>query len=57
MKDFKKVFLFLSALLFTGCSTTKWEWLPPKDKTTVTPPFTKGDEMPSETIDVLKVSF
>jgi len=57
MKNFKKVFLFLSMLSLAGCSTTKWEWLPPKDKTIVTPPFTKGDEIPSETIDVLKVSF
>jgi len=57
MKNFKKIFLFLSLFLFAGCNTTKWEWLPPKDRTTAIPSFPKGDEEPSETIDVLKVSF
>ena len=45
------------AIFLTGCSTIKWEWLPQKDKTTITPPFTKLADEPSETVDVLKVSF
>jgi len=45
------------AIFLTGCNTTKWEWFPEKDKTTITPPFTKLADEPSETVDVLKVSF
>jgi hypothetical protein len=45
------------AIFLTGCNTTKWEWLPQKDKTMSTSPFTKNAEEPSETVDVLKVSF
>ena len=45
------------AIFLTGCNTIKWEWFPQKDKTTITPPFTKLADEPSETVDVLKVSF
>ena len=45
------------AIFLTGCSTTKWEWLPQKDRTMTTSPFTRSAEEPSETVDVLKVSF
>ena len=43
------------AIFLTGCNTTKWEWFPKKDR--VTPSFTQGAEEPSETVDVLKISF
>ena len=43
------------AIFLTGCNTTKWEWFPKKNG--VTPSFTQGAEEPSETVDVLKVSF
>jgi len=45
------------AIFLTGCSTTKWEWLPQKDRTMTTSPFARSVEEPSETVDVLKVSF
>tara|TARA_R100000656_G_C3925085_1_gene123640 strand:+ start:195 stop:410 length:216 start_codon:yes stop_codon:yes gene_type:complete len=45
------------AIFLTGCSTTKWEWLPQKDRTMTTSPFSRSAEEPSETVDVLKVSF
>jgi len=45
------------AIFLTGCSTTKWEWLPQKDRTMTTSPFARSAEEPSETVDVLKVSF
>jgi hypothetical protein len=45
------------AIFLTGCNTTKWEWLPQKDRTMLASPFTKSAEEPSETVDVLKVSF
>tara|TARA_B110001454_G_scaffold212518_1_gene229423 strand:+ start:868 stop:1083 length:216 start_codon:yes stop_codon:yes gene_type:complete len=45
------------AIFLTGCNTTKWEWLPQKDRTMTTSPFARGAEEPSETVDVLKVSF
>jgi hypothetical protein len=45
------------AIFLTGCNTTKWEWFPEKDRTTVSPPFAKSAEEPSETVDVLKISF
>jgi len=45
------------AIFLTGCNTTKWEWLPQKDRTMLASPFTKSVEEPSETVDVLKVSF
>ena len=45
------------AIFLTGCNTTKWEWLPQKDRAMTTSPFTKSAEAPSETVDVLKVSF
>jgi len=45
------------AIFLTGCNTTKWEWFPQKDRTMLASPFTKSAEEPSETVDVLKVSF
>ena len=45
------------AIFLTGCHTIKYEWFPKNRKTKVTPPFTNIEEAPSETIDVLKVSF
>ena len=45
------------AIFLTGCHTVKHEWFPEKGKAKVTPPFANLEEEPSETIDVLKVSF
>jgi hypothetical protein len=41
------IFIFL-----TGCSTTKWEWLPEKDKDNRRVGYQEGVK-----IDVVKVSF
>ena len=49
--------IIVLAIFLTGCHTTQFEWFPEKNKTKVTPPFTKAEEEPSPTIDVLKVSF
>jgi|TARA_R110000744_G_scaffold372655_1_gene484403 hypothetical protein len=49
--------IIVLAIFLTGCNTTKWEWLPPKDRTMTASPFTRSAEEPSETVDVLKVSF
>ena len=45
------------AIFLTGCHTFRYEWFPEKKETKVTPPFTKTEEEPSPTVDVLKVSF
>ena len=42
--------IVMLAIFLTGCNTTKWEWLPQKDKTMSTSPFTKNAEEPSETV-------
>ncbi|SVB60178.1 uncharacterized protein METZ01_LOCUS213032 [marine metagenome] len=49
--------IIVLAIFLTGCHTIKYEWFPKNKKTKVTPPFTKSEEEPSPTIDVLKVSF
>ena len=49
--------IIVLAIFLTGCHTFRYEWFPEKRKTKVTPPFTKVEEEPSPTIDVLKVSF
>ena len=43
------------AIFLTGCHSTRFEWFPDKKKEVV--PFSKSEEEPSETIDVLKISF
>ena len=45
------------AIFLTGCHTTRFEWFPKKDKTMPASPFSDNEEAPSETVDVLKVSF
>lgn len=49
--------IIVLAIFLTGCNTTKWEWLPQKDRAMTTSPFARSAEEPSETVDVLKVSF
>lgn len=49
--------IIIFAIFLTGCNATKWEWCPPKDKTMLTSPFARSAEEPSETVDVLKISF
>ena len=44
--------LTLILIFLTGCSTTKWEWLPEKDKDHYTTKYKEGVK-----IDVIKVSF
>jgi len=51
----KAFVLSLIFILCSGCHTTKWRWFPEKDN--FTSPFSKAEEEPSPTIDVLKVSF
>jgi len=43
------------AIFLTGCHSTRYEWFPDKNKEVA--PFSKSEEEPSETIDVLKISF
>ena len=45
------------AIFLTGCHSTRYEWFPEKKETGITPPLTNIEEAPSETIDVLKISF
>jgi hypothetical protein len=45
------------AIFLTGCHSTRYEWFPEKKETGITPSFTIIEEEPSETIDVLKISF
>ena len=45
------------AIFLTGCHTFRYEWFPQERETEVTPPFTKIEEEPSPTVDVLKISF
>ena len=45
------------AIFLTGCHSTRYEWFPEKKETGITPSFTNIEEEPSETIDVLKISF
>ena len=47
--------IIVLAIFLTGCHTTRFEWFPDKKKET--PPFSKLEEEPSETIDVLKIIF
>ncbi len=49
--------IIVLAIFLTGCHTFRYEWLPQKKETRVTPPFTKSEEEPSSTVDVLKISF
>ena len=49
--------IIVLAIFLTSCHTVKYQWFPEKEKRKVTPPFTNIEEAPSETIDVLKVSF
>ena len=45
------------AIFLTGCHSTRYEWFPEKKEIEITPPLTNIEEEPSETIDVLKISF
>jgi len=45
------------AIFLTGCHSTRYEWFPEKKETGITPSLTNIEEEPSETIDVLKISF
>ena len=45
------------AIFLTGCHSTRYEWFPEKKKIGIIPSFTNIEEEPSETIDVLKISF
>jgi len=45
------------AIFLTGCHSTRYEWFPEKKEIGVTSPLTNIEEEPSETIDVLKISF
>ena len=58
MKAFALSLIFI---LCSGCHTTKWRWFPEEDnlsrRNDIASPFTKVEEEPSSTIDVLKVSF
>ena len=49
--------IIVLAIFLTGCHSTRYEWLPKKGETRITPPFTNIEEAPSETIDVLKIIF
>jgi hypothetical protein len=56
MKLEKRIFSYFALTLIfiflTGCSTTKWEWLPEKDKDHYRAEYKEGVK-----IDVVKVSF
>ena len=45
------------AIFLTGCHITLYEWFPEKKEIGITSPLTNIEEEPSETIDVLKISF
>ena len=45
------------AIFLTGCHSTRYEWFPEKKEIGIIPSFTNIEEEPSETIDVLKISF
>jgi len=49
--------IIVLAIFFTGCHSIRYEWFPEKKETGITPSFTNTEEAPSETIDVLKISF
>jgi hypothetical protein len=59
MKLEKRIFnCFVLTLIFvflTGCSTTKWKWLP-KDKASYETKSGSWEEEP-QTIDVVRISF
>lgn len=45
------------AIFLTGCHSTRYEWFPEKKEMGIASPLTSIEEKPSETIDVLKISF
>jgi hypothetical protein len=49
--------IIVLAIFLTGCHSTRYEWFPEKRGTGIIPPFAPIEEAPSETIDVLKISF
>jgi hypothetical protein len=49
--------IIVLAIFLTGCHTTRFEWFPEKKERGIIPPLTHAKGEPSETIDVLKISF
>ena len=47
--------IIVLAIFLTGCHTIRYEWFPDKKKEVAL--FSKSEEEPSPTVDILKISF